>query len=189
VRPSRRGVRRRKMSDPIRDAAVALRERFEDGVEKLLADPNVLDVRKVLASLNALEDVLGEPRTSAPDIFGTGGILAPATPSNTTNVRFDEFYGLAPLEAATRYLRKCPDARPFPEILGAVRAGGGTVNNEDELRTSLTRSTLDIVKIGDRFGAIEKYPHVKRSGKPKSRQPVILEEGTAGDGGSDTTGG
>lgn len=87
-------------------------------------------------------------------------------------VRFDEFYGVPTLDAAKRYLRKAPDARPFDEIVQAVRAGGGKVDNEEELKKGLSRSTFDIVKIGDRYGAIEKYPHIKRGGA--KRRPVPL---------------
>ena len=65
------------------------------------------------------------------------------------------------LDAAKAYLRKQRDARPFPEILEAVRGGSAKVEAENKLRTQVSRSTLDVVKINDRYGWLDNYPHEK----------------------------
>ena len=83
----------------------------------------------------------------------------PSAPS--PSVRFDEFYGIPELQAAKLYLKKYPDARPFEEIVAAIRAGSGKVETEAKLHTGLSRSTLDVVKIGERYGHIDNYPEEK----------------------------
>ena len=60
--------------------------------------------------------------------------------------------------------------------MNAVCEGGGKVDNEEELKTSLSRSTFDIIKIGDRYGSIEKYPHIKRGGKTKKKATNPTEQ-------------
>lgn len=155
------------MNEAYRNALDQARQDLAAKVAEIKSTPLMLEVLELHQMLNGLESLLKEPKTSLGSLFN----LTPEDGEATIRVRFDEFVGLTSLDAAKKYLRKCSDARPFPEIAGAIRNGGGKVDNEEDLRTSLSRSTLDIIKIGDRYGAIEKYPHVKRGGKIK-RKPA-----------------
>lgn len=121
-----------------------------------------------LTGLNAIEDLMQVPRTSLGDLLGLGDLVAGGG-SQLSRVKFDEFVAMPALEAAKRYLRKGGDARPFPEIVDAIKAGGGKVDGEEALRTGLSRSTLDIVKLGDRYGLLEHYPRIQRGGGKKRK--------------------
>jgi len=143
------------MSDPIRSAASELRRMIQDKVEVIQAMREMAEIRKWHQSLIALEDIIEEPHTSLADVFGFNK-------EEGSPVKFDEFVGLSTLDAAKRYLKKRDDARPFVEIVEMIHAGGGKVESEDKLKTQLSRSTLDIIKIGERYGLLEKYPHIKR---------------------------
>jgi hypothetical protein len=135
---------------------------IEKQVEAIQASPEMAQVRKWHQSLIALEDISGDAHTSLAEVFGFNK-------DDASPVRFDEFVGLSALEAAKKYLKKRDDARPFDEIVEMIEQGGGKVDSKDTLRTQLSRSTVDIIKIGDRYGALEKYPHVKRGGKSTRR--------------------
>jgi len=122
-----------------------------------------MEIQKLLTGLNTLEDLCSEKKTTLGEIFNFN---SPAHGEQGMSIRPDEFYGLEPLVAAKKYLKKPKKAVPFKEITAAIRAGGGDPGNEEKLKVSLARSTWDIVKIGeDMFGLIEFYPHVKRGGK------------------------
>ncbi len=151
------------MSDAINAAAAELRQRIEEKVLAVKANPAMAEIMKLQLALNSLEELLNQPTTSLSELFG----LEQQPGDATATTRFDEFYGLTPLEAAKKYLKKWPDARPFQEIPDAIRAGGGRVDSEEDLRMSLSRSTRDVVKIGDRYGLLENYPHIKRGRKKK----------------------
>jgi hypothetical protein len=160
------------MTDPIRAAAVELRRRIQDKVEVLRATTEMAEIRKLYQSLTTLEDVLGEPHTALVEIFGF------TADEKSAVVRFDEFIGLTALVAAKRYLKKRDDARPFEEIVEMIRAGGGKVDDEELLKTGLSRSTHDVIKINDRYGLLEKYPQVKR-GKVGKRAVSEADNATA----------
>lgn len=153
------------MSDAYRIALEQARQDLQDKVNEIKATPLMADILALHQTLNGLECLLKQSRTSLGDVFNLGSSDADATAA----IRFDEFVGLSTLESAKKYLKKRRDARPFQEILDAIKQGGGKVESEEELRSSLTRSTMDIVKIQDRFGAIENYPHIKRGGKSKKK--------------------
>jgi hypothetical protein len=162
------------MTETYRAAAEAMRGELKAKVEAILGDARMADVLKLHQALNGIEDLMGETRTPLGAYFsiegiGTGGPGGGPGWSSRPSVRFDEFVGLGALEAAKVYLKKASDARPFTEILEAIRSGGGEVGNEEKLRTGLSRSTLDVVKIGDRYGMLEKYPHMKRGKKKGSK--------------------
>jgi hypothetical protein len=144
---------------------------LRDKIDEIKSSPLMSEILELHQALNTLESLLKEPKTSLGELFN----LAPEGHGSNIKVRFDEFVGLTSLESAKRYLKKCPDARPFSEIAEAIVLGGGKVSDEDDLKTSLTRSTLDIIKIGDRFGDIDKYPHIKRGGKKKKGVLAILD--------------
>ena len=154
-----------------------MRQMIEVKIEEIKSDPRMAEVLKLHKSLNSLEDLMGEVCTPLEQLFG----LTTSTPtSSRTSVRFDEFAGYTTLEAAKMYLRKMSDARPFKEIVAAIMQGGGKVDSEPSLQTSLGRSTLDIVKIKDNYGWIDNYPHIKAQRKPrKATEKDVPETGTA----------
>lgn len=88
---------------------------------------------------------------------------------NGTKERW-EFTGKPPLVAAKTYLRLVGEPRPFDDIVAAIRKHGGDPGSIEHLKTALSRSTLDIVKVpgeDDIYGLLEFFPHIKRQGKRK----------------------
>ena len=76
------------------------------------------------------------------------------------------------LNAAKLYLEKRKsEAASLDEIVEAITKGGANTVSRDVLRTSLGRSTWDVVKAPDQelYQLIKFAPHVKR-GKKKSGQ-------------------
>lgn len=151
------------MSTAFKAAADEMRLRIQEKIGEIKSDPRMEEVLKLHRSLNSLEDLLFEPQTPLEQLFG----LTSTSTSNKPKVRHDEFAGRTPLEAAKMYLKKMTDARPFKEIVAAIMQGGGKVDSENQLATSLGRSTLDIVKINDAYGWIDNYPHIKAQRKPR----------------------
>jgi hypothetical protein len=161
------------MTDSLKEAALEIRRQIEQKVELLKASPEMVEVMTLHRGLNGLEDVLREARTVLADFFdpmlGTLEIAAPPLPA--PGARFDEFYGVSDLQAAKIYLKKRTDARPFDEIVAAIRSGGAKVESEEKLRIGLSRSTLDIVKIRDRYGHLDNYPDEKARRLKGLRKP------------------
>jgi hypothetical protein len=166
----RRGVNQ--MSDTIRAAAEELKREITQKVEVLKSDPNMTEVLKLHQALNTLEQVTGDPLTTLAKLFGMEDRAS-------VSMRPDEFYGLQPLEAAKRYLKKRGEARPFQEIVDAIVAGGCRSADGNDLRISLARSTYEIAKVGqDLYGLVEFYPHIRRGKKKKTETlSEALEEG------------
>lgn len=143
----------------LKSAMDLIRGQAEAVAEKIRADPKIAEIRKLLQSLNALEDLDQSTRT-------TLGAMLQFGDESTANSRPDEFYGLEPLEAAKRVLKKLGRSASIGEIMAGIKAGGGETGPQDSLQLSLARSTMEIAKIGDGvFGLLEFYPHIKR-GKP-----------------------
>jgi len=149
------------MDNPLKAAAEQVRQQLQDKVEAIKSDPQMAEVLKLQKGLNSLEDLLGEPHTSLSELFGLD--------SAEVGIKPGEFYGLEPLDAAKRYLKKRGGApRSLADILEALKSGGCPASRDD-LRLSLSRSTYDIVKAGeDLYGLIEYFPHVKRGRKKKT---------------------
>jgi len=172
------------MSMVLKTASDEIRTLIEAKVVEIKTDPRFADVFKLHRSLNNLEDLLGETPTPLETLFGlTSGTTA--TTSKMVSIRHDEYAGYSSLEAAKMYLRKMSDARPFKEIVTAIMQGGGKVESENQLATSLGRSTLDIVKINDAYGWLDNYPHIKAQRKPRKTSEkggpdkvIILEDNT-----------
>jgi len=153
------------MNEALMSAISELRSQVESLAAEILQDGRVARMQKLLIGLNTLEDLCGESKTTLGGVFSFG---TPGTPmeSSMSTVQPDEFYGLEPLVAAKKYLKKPKKAVSFKEIAAAIRAGGGDPGNEEKLKVSLARSTWDVVKIGEEmFGLLEFYPHVKRGNK------------------------
>jgi hypothetical protein len=153
------------MSSPFESAAAEARKLIAEQTAILRSHPAMIELVRLHAGLNAIEDLMQQPRTALGELLNLGD-LGGASP--LSRVRFDDFVGMKDLEAAKKYLEeKATDARPFQEIVDAVKAGGSKVDSEEALRTGLSRSTYEILKIGDRYGALKHYPQVKRGGKKR----------------------
>lgn len=156
------------MSDTLMSATEEVRSKVAKLASEILDDPRMGDLRKLLAGLNTLEDLCGQPKTAMASLFNFGGADKTEVP-----IEPHEFYGKEPLDAAKRYLKKRGDAgeisAPFGDIVAAIKRGGGDPGNEDRLKVSLARSTWDVAKIGDeRFGLLEFFPDIKRGAKKKN---------------------
>ena len=117
-------------------------------------------------ALNALEKSAGVEKTTLADIFGF------VADEDAIAVKPTEFYGFEPLDAAKRYLRKTREnGAELADIIEGVKAGGLALSRDDEdaIRTGLSRSTLDTAKIGGRYVLLEFLPHVKRGKKGRPR--------------------
>lgn len=171
------------MSSPFETAAEEARRLIVEYVAQVKDYQPFKEVLRLHAGLNGIEDLMQQPRTSLGDVFGLGELTANAGGNATpiTRVRFDEFVGFGALDAAKRYLKKCSDARAFQEIVDAIKVGGGKIDNEENLRTGLSRSTLDIVKIGDRYGLLEHYPQIRRGAKRKKGAAIDVAGDVAAD--------
>jgi hypothetical protein len=84
------------------------------------------------------------------------------------------------LEAAKRFIKKRGRACTLDEIVSGICAGGCQDVKEEELGKSLSRSTLEVAKVGeDLYGLVEFYPEVKRERK---RKPTELKTPADGNG-------
>lgn len=159
------------MSSPFETAAAEARRIAAEHAATLKNHPSMGELIRVHTGLNALEDLMQQPRTSLGDLLGLGDLTAGGG-SQLSRVKFDDFVGMPALDAAKKYLRTGTNARPFAEIVSAIKAGGGKIDDEDKLAVGLSRSTLDIIKIGDAYGLLEHYPNVKRGAKKKKTADV-----------------
>ena len=154
------------MTSPFEAAAAEARRQIAEHAAVLKEHQSMRELVRLHAGLNAIEDLMQQPRTMLGELLGLGDLGGGASP--LSRVRFDDFVGMKDLDAAKKYLEeKATDARPIQEIIDAVKAGGGKVDSEEALRTGLSRSTFDILKVGDRYGSLKHYPHIKRGGKKK----------------------
>ncbi|MGH9969220.1 MAG: hypothetical protein ACREBG_15665 [Pyrinomonadaceae bacterium] len=164
------------MKDKLNAAIDELREQLAASIEEIKEDPKMEAILKLHSALNTMEGLIGAPNTSLAAAFALESV---------TIVQPGEFYGINPLKAAKRYLKKKGKPAGFDEIVAAVRAGGVTVNSLEKLRVSLGRSTLDVAKVGpDHYGLLEFYPHVQRGKKGKpTAEGETPDEGDEGDNG------
>jgi hypothetical protein len=148
------------MNEEIRSAANAIRKEMDGRIAAIKANPEMAEVLRLQRALNAMEDLIGDQHTTLAQVFGLD-----AEQQNRPSVRPDEFYGWDQLEAAKVYIKKFKEARLFDEIVAQIKAGGGDVQNEKQLRTALGKSNFDVVKIGDYYGWRENYPQAKRGAR------------------------
>ena|ERR1043166_6726916 len=169
------------MSDALTFAIEELREQLAESVAAIKQDPKMEKVLKYHAALNTMEELVGLSPTPLATAFGLESSVATVQPG--------EFYGVGPLKAAKRYLKKRGKPASIEEIVSAIRVGGAIVPSIEKLQTSLSRSTFDVAKVGpDHYGLLEFYPHVTR-GKKKSSELGALpieeeddEESNEGEG-------
>jgi hypothetical protein len=161
------------MSDPIQEAAATVLEQLRAKVQAVKETPEMQEVLRLHRALNALEGLTQAPSTTLAAVFGLGAegeSMAAGPIIQRLQLTDWEFTGLGPLEAAKKYLKKAGAPRAIGEIVAAINDHGGKAGSVDHLKTSLTRSTLDIVKVNDdMYGLLEHFPHMKRTGKPKKK--------------------
>lgn len=173
------------MSDAILTAVDELKRKISEKVEALKADPTMAEVFRLQQGLNALEEIVGHPKSTLPQLFGLDAPAGESAQASAVAIRPDEYYGLDPLEAAKRYLKRRGQARSFREILESIRRGGCKVENENELKVRMARSTYEVAVLPDEhYGLVEFYPHLKRGKGSKKRAA-----GGAGAGAPEVEGG
>lgn len=166
------------MSDTIREMVDTLRRQIGEKVEAIKATPEMAEVLSLHRALNGLEDAIPRDRTSLAELFGLGAEGVPGAPARTL-LKPWEFTGKKPLEAAKHYLKVAGEPRSIQDIVTAIKDHGGDPGSVDHLKTALTRSTLDVVKVNeDMYGLVEHFPHIKRTSRWSKKK------GTGGNGGS-----
>ena len=161
------------MTDALENAVVDLKGKIAERVTLLKNDENWREIERLYMGLGVLEDLCKMTKTDLAALLGiaTGG---------GPKIAQYEFAGLPPLEAAKKYLRKiAPNqkAASLDEIMAALETGSLKANRDD-LRTSLSRSTVEIYKTGeDIYGLVENFPHIKQ-GSPGRKK--ITSNGLTG---------
>ena len=160
------------------DAINGLRKDLSTVVAKLQANPVFSKLLEILQGLNALEKLEGVEQTLLSTVFNGNRLTEKVT--KKMDVGLGDFLAMKPIKAAQEYLQKCSDARPFSEIVQVVNEGSCeelTADQERKLRRSLLRSTLRVIRIGDRFGHLDNYPEEqqKRRRKGKQRPPEVAD--------------
>lgn len=155
------------MSTTLQASIDELKESLQRLAEEIMHDPRIEEMRRLVATVNALEEFCKQPKTALATILKFGD-QDQKSEGGGINIEPDEFVGLEPLDAAKRYLKKVGRAALFQDIVAAIKSGGCNPGNQDKLKVSLGRSAWDVVKVGeDRFGLLDFYPHMKRGGKKK----------------------
>ena len=167
------------MSEALMSAAEEVKKRALVLVQQIMHDGKMAELQKLVAGLNTLEELCGQPKTKVESLFGFTLAESPSL-----QIQPDEFYGLDPLEAAKQYLKKIgrsgSKSAAFLDIVAGIRSGGGDPGNEDRLRISLARSTYEVAKIGeDRYGLVEFFDHIKRERSPKKKKNGATSEAGA----------
>lgn len=140
-----------------------LKQEIESHVTALKSNPEWSEVEKIFKALGTIEELEGVPKTSLAELFGF------TDAASTAVVISGEFMGKDALEAAKLYMEKKKTvASSLDEILEALKRGGANEVSRNALRTSLGRSTWDVVKApGQEIYKLVKYSDVKRGGKNK----------------------
>lgn len=153
-----------------------LRTEIETHVATIKSNDAWSQVEKIYRALGTIEELAGVPKTSLAELFGFTDV------SSATSVVQGEFMGMEALDAAKLYMdKKKAVASTLDEIIEAIQKGGAQQVNRETLRTSLGRSTWDVMKApGQELYTLVKYlPHVKR-GKKKAGLAEEPEADSAG---------
>jgi hypothetical protein len=154
------------MSETLIAAAEEVKRKIQDLAQQILQDERMAELKKLLTGLNTLEDLCSQPQSQMGSFFDFG-----QPDAGSSNIRPDEFYGLEPIQAAKRYLRKIGKSASIRDIVAALKSGGCDPGNDKAFALSLARSTMEIAKIGDDlFGLVEFYPHLKRERGPRKKK-------------------
>jgi len=144
-----------------------LRSEIQIHVATVKTSPAWEQVEKIYRALGTIEELAGSPRTPLAELFGFDDADMRVT------VIQGEYMGMDAVTAAKLYMeKKKAVASSLDEIIDAIQKGGAQQVGRDALRTSLGRSTWDVVKApGQELYTLLKFlPHMKR-GKKKSGQP------------------
>lgn len=167
------------MNETIQGMAATLMAQLQEKVQSVKATPEMAEILTLHRALNGLEDAIPRGRTSLAEIFGleeTGG----GTGDSRRTLKPWEFTGMGPLQAAKAYLKKVGEPRSIDDIVTAIRDHGGNPGSIDHLKTALTRSTFDTVKVSDdMYGPIEAFPHIKRTGRWGKKKGTAAASGAA----------
>jgi hypothetical protein len=163
------------MNESLVAAAEEVKKRAVVLAQEIIQGDKMVELRKLVAGLNTLEDLCGQPKTALSLFF------AFSEEEHSVTISPEEFYDLDPLEAAKRYMKKLGalglKSATVGQIVNAIREGGGDPGNEDKLRLSLARSTYEVAKIGDdRFGLVEVLG-IKRERSGKKKRNGVAQDG------------
>ena len=139
---------------------------LEDLKQQLSA--KMTEASKLVATINLLEEMIGEPKTMMPFPMSIGtatGNASDATlqsplSSSSQSMRPDQFLGEEPLEAAKKYLKSVGHALNVSEIADAIQRGGAAVKGSewrDKLEMSLLRSVADVVKVREKTFGLKSF--------------------------------
>jgi hypothetical protein len=163
------------MAGSLNETIEKLKSEIEEHVVALKSEPAWAEVEKLYRALGTIEELADTPHTSLVELFGIEDGVA----GKSVRVKDGEFYGLEPLDAAKRFLKRKGEAAKLDVIMEALITGGVQAD-KDTLRMSLSRSTWDVAKVGDDlYGLLEFYPHVKRGGRGKKAAAAVNGEPVA----------
>lgn len=158
------------MSGSLTETIEKLKSEIGGHVTIIRSNPSWAEVEKLYRALGTIEELADAPHTSLVELFG----IEDSAAGKNVRVKQGEFYGLEPLDAAKRFLKRKGEAATLDEIVAAIQTGGIVLPSKDNLRLSLSRSTWDVAKVGeDLYGLLEFYPHVKRGAKGKKAAAAV----------------
>jgi hypothetical protein len=163
------------MANSFLETIEKLKGEIENHVQVVKADPAWAQIEKLYRALTTIEDLAEVPQTTLSALFGFAGA------TSGVSVRPGEFIGMDALEAAKTYLEKKKDvAASLDEIVDALQKGGANLVGRDSLRTSLGRSTWDVVKAPGQelYQLVKHSPHVKRGKKKVAGSSVTAGPAT-----------
>jgi hypothetical protein len=153
------------MSSALVPLVSQLKETIRSKADEIRTDPRMVELINLHKALTTLETQCGLPTTSLSEML--------ALVDAEISIRPTEFYGLQPLDAAKRFLKKTGErGAGGQQIFTALKSGGLdlTATEQGTVRIGLSRSTLDVAKTAeDYYVMLEFLPHVKRGGKKKNK--------------------
>ncbi len=164
------------MAGTLNETIDKLKAEISGHVATIKSEPSWAEVEKLYRALGTIEELAEAPHTSLVELFGIDD--GAGAGGKFVRVKDGEFYGLEPLDAAKRFLKRKGEAANLTAIIEALKTGGVKAD-EDTLRLSLSRSTWDVAKVGeDLYGLLEFYPHIKRGAKGKKATAAVSEAAT-----------
>jgi hypothetical protein len=164
------------MASSLNETIEKIKSEIGGHVTILKSNGSWAEVEKLYRALGTIEELAEAPHTSLVELFGIEDSTAGG--GKFVRVKDGEFYGLEPLDAAKKFLKRKGEAATLVSIMEALKTGGVKAD-EDTLRLSLSRSTWDVAKVGeDLYGLLEFYPHIKRGAKAKKAASSTAYSGT-----------
>jgi hypothetical protein len=164
------------MASSLNETIEKIKSEIGGHVDIIKSNPSWAEVEKLYRALGTIEELAEAPHTSLVELFGIDDGAAGG--GKFVRVKDGEFYGLEPLDAAKRFLKRKGEAATLAAIMDALKTGGVKADEKD-LRLSLSRSTWDVAKVGDDlYGLLEFYPHIKRGAKGKKAAAAVSEAAT-----------